>query len=85
MKTDWKKIPKNSKVIILEGDVSPYHEEIDEHTPDFVARGYINDEYCRIGLTEYVSGPGDCFSWTEPTHFAPAEQITMGDLEEVDE
>ena len=82
MKTVWKKIPENAKVTILTGDVSPYHEEIDENTPDFVVRGYINGEYCRVGLTEYVSGPGACFSWPEPTHFAPAEQITMGDLED---
>ena len=80
MKTEWKRIPKDAVVKILEGDVSPYHEEHDEYDPDFVARGTVNGKYCRIGMT--AAGPNGFILESKPTHYAPATTITMGDLED---
>jgi hypothetical protein len=80
MKTVWKTIPEGAHVTILSGDVAPYLEEITENTPDFVARGTINGEYCRIGMT--ASDPNGFILDPRPTHYAPANTITMGDLDD---
>lgn len=82
MKTDWKKIPKNSKIEILTGDVSPYFEEHDGTEPEFVVRGYVNGSFCRIGLEDRGA---DYLAELVPVKYAPAEKITMRDLEESDE